>query len=472
MTRRMSESSLIAWMLVLVGALAASAARADVIRMSDGRVFEGSVVSQDDEWVSIDTVIDGTRATISLAKSAVKDVDVKSLPAGFFESPPAEPRVSDPKKFKPGTTLYLEVPVVGPIGKTLHADAIGAILTYASRNKIGHIVFTIDSTGGDFDEAVAIYRTLKSRKGATKLHAIISRCAGAALVVPVWCDTLRLLPGGTLGGTGAGARLGDDVDDVMAAQIAVKVVADTKRVGVAAEICRALFDPACAFVVWKNAEGAAEVGPEAPAGVPADKVLLKVREGELLQVTRDQAVAFGMPAFSGGAAELGAALKLSGWTAESDYGQKTIARIAVDKAKKSESAEAAKLAKVKKNVVAREETKEFVQRNLDQAKAWSPTKGEYATIQNYWASGWGWGEGYTSNQLTKESQKQWRTRTDACMYYLKQAGKGLLTLKRLDKEAADLGLEPTFKGGEIDATLKDLEVWINALGAHRNKTEK
>jgi hypothetical protein len=107
---------------------------------------------------------------------------------------------------------------------------------------------------------------------------------------------------------------------------------------------------------------------------------------------------------------------------------------------------------------------------MKQAAQWDPTKGDYETYAAYW--GWAWGSAYSTETTvwTRESQQKWRTRTDATMYYLKNAAKGLVAMKKLDAEAEKLDLEPTFPKGEIDAMLRDLQVKLTALERHKDKT--
>ncbi len=124
---------------------------------------------------------------------------------------------------------------------------------------------------------------------------------------------------------------------------------------------------------------------------------------------------------------------------------------------------------MEKNLSRRESSERYIEHNMKEAAGWDPTKASYETYSHRWHWGWGWTQTRESKQLTDESQKKWRTRTDACMYYLSRVAKGLNTVKRLDAEAVKLGLEPTYKPGEIDLLLKDIKVRFASLRAHRNK---
>ena len=55
------------------------------------------------------------------------------------------------------------------------------------------------------------------------------------------------------------------------------------------------------------------------------------------------------------------------------------------------------------------------------------------------------------------------------MYYLKEAGKGLHAMKRLDADAQKVGLDPLYRPGEIDTMLKSLDVRYTDLSLNREK---
>jgi hypothetical protein len=451
----------------------AGVARADVVELKDGRRFEGKIVFQDSERVRLDAKVGGIRTTVGFKQAEVNNIEEKEIPADFFEPAPAK-RVSDPKKFSADQTLYLEVPVIGALGKQVFASGISQVLSYAKRNAIGHVVFVLDSTGGSVEEARAIYKSLRDYKDALKYHGIIRNCGGEALVLAVFLSTLHLVPGGKLGGPMSAASEASGKEDaeeqnIVWSQMAYKAVSDSGRSGRAAELLRALIDPSEQFYAWRDEAGSVMTGVEKPKDVPAEKLIVEVGDKEVLEVTYDQAVALGMPPFKGGAKDLGEVLKLTGWTPESDYGIKTMARVAAEKQKKAKAKESAFEEKVKNNVMRREATDRYIADNLKEAAQWDPTKGSYEQYTQHWNWGWGWSEEWKSNQWTEESQKKWRTRTDACMHFLQLAAKGLTTMKRLDAEAAKLGLDSTFKPGEIDSMIKDIQVKFGVLGAYREK---
>jgi hypothetical protein len=449
----------------------------DVVELNDGRRFEGKILSEDGGRVRIDARIGGVRATLGFDNSEVKNAEKKALPPGFFDPPAAAARVSDPTRFRPDQAVYLEVPIIGIFGKDVVADGVRSVLIYAKTHRIPHLVFFIDSAGGDIDEAAEIYRHLLEYKKYFKYHALIRRCQGDALAVAVWSDTLRLIPGAVIGGgldsvappdrKGKAAETDDGGDaGILWAQIAYKVVRETGRSGRQAEIVQALLDPTQSFAAWRDQEGLVHTGVEVPAGV---QPIVVSGGGRSLEVNYDQAVAMGMPAFKGNAAELGDALKFDGWTPESDYGLKVMREAATERRRLADQAQASYEAKAKKNIARREETDRFIGDSIKEAQKWDPTKGSYETYSQHWNWGWGWSGG-SAVEWTEESQKKWRTRSDATLFYLQQAAKGLRSMKKLEAEAAKLKLDLMFKPGELDGMLRDLEVRFAALQANRTKT--
>ncbi len=472
------SQSFFACALLLTFALAASA---DVIKMSDGRQFEGTVVATSNDSISIDTVVSTVRVTLKLNRAEIASHDKKPVRAGFYDPAPADARISDPTKFADPGSVYLEVPIKGEFGKDVYAAGVRQIIAYARAHRIGHLVFVVESNGGDLDEAREIYDLIRGQFGKIRMHAIVANCMGDAMAVPAACDTINLLPGSSVGGLGRrlaeiSDKLAKEDEMVLRRQLANELEATAKLRGRNGKVIRAMVDPTESLAAWKTAEGEVKMDTELPADVPKDKVIFNNNDKSLLVLTYDQAIALGLPAFKGGAADLGKQLDISQWSAESDYGITTMKKIAAEKTKAAEAAQSMFDGKVKNNVTRRESADRAIQENMKQASDWAPTKESYATYKYYgsrWNWGWGYGgggEGIDSNRLTNESRKKWRDRTDACMYFLLEARSAMKTMQRLDKEAVTLGLPATYKPEDLDYMLKDLEVKVVYLNNHRNRT--
>jgi hypothetical protein len=471
------KPSRLAWLVC--GLLAAASARGDVIEMSDGRRFEGKVVGETQDEVTIDTKVGSIRVTIGLDPMKIKDMQKKPLPAGFFDPPPAEQPDAEPRSYKKGQAVYLEVPVIGQIGKDVRAEGIRRALSYARANGIAHVVFYIDSAGGDTDEASQLYRNIRSGREGLQLHGIIKKCQGAALAAGVWCNTVHFLPGSVLGGEviapgskakdARGAEGAGDDEEIFYSQLAYRVVTDTGKTGRGAAVVRALLDPAESLCAFKDEKGAVQLDQKPPAGVPKDRIIFATESGKVLQLGRDQAVALGLPALDGGATDLGGVLGISGWTSAGRYGADVMQRTALELEQKAKAAQTAFEQKVEKNVTRRQDTERYIEHNMKESAQWDPTKGKYETYASHYSWGWGAAAPTNSNRWTEDSRSRWATRSDACIAYLMNAGRGLEKMRALDAEAAKLGLDPTYKKGEIDLWQADLKQKISVLQAYRNR---
>jgi len=459
--------------LLSLGLVFSGLARADVVLMSDGRRIEGKILKQDDRKVKIDALIGQIRVILSLDRSDVESIEEKAPPARFRETPPAS------KRSRRAKVEYLEVPVIGELGEHVFATAVRRILAHAKSKRVGHVVFYLDSAGGDLDEAAMIYQALKKYSNSLTYHAIIRKCLGDAIAIPVWCKTVHVMPGATLGGLdrklseiSTSERFQAEDEEVIRSQMAHEVVADTGRHPPASDVVRALLDPTVTLAAWRDDEENLRVDALVPSGLPKDRLIVHSDEKSVLQLSYAQMVALGMQSFEGTAKDLGKALGIKHWELGSDYGQRTMQKIAAERQKKARSKQRAYESKVKKNLARREKTERYIQHNMQQAAKWDPTKAEYATYAHRW--GWGYGSWVTTDsvELTKESKKKWRNRTDACMHYLNRAAKGLGSMKRYDKEAEKLGLEPSYEAGEIDKMIADIKVRFVNLGEHRNKKTK
>jgi len=461
-------------MSYLVGAIAAALiggtiALADVVTLKDGRRYEGRVLEKSGASVRVDTMAAGMRVELTLPAGDIERIDEAPLPAGFFERPAPAARVSDPTLTKDARGLYLEVPVIGAFGKEVTADGIEAVLSYAKRHGVRNIVFTIDSDGGDMDEGREVYRLLREYKNSLRYHAIVKRAKGEALAVLLWCRPVLVLPGGSISGLVPKAASPEDANEeaILRSRMAERAVSDTGAQGNIAALVRALIDPGARLAAWKDEKGALTVDEEAPAGTPKERVVFQVAKGEALSLSREQCIALGMKDWKGSAADVGAVVKAPTWTAESDFGVKALARAAAEHAKRSQAKQSAHDAKVKKATGRRAEVDQHIQDAIKEAAMWDPSKESYTTYMERY--NWGWTWDFASNKWTAESQRKWRTRTDACMYYLKEAGRGLHAMKKLDPEAQKLGLDPLYGPGEIDTMLKALDVRYSDLAANREK---
>jgi hypothetical protein len=452
----------------------ASIAEGDVLICHDGRTFEGEIFAETPEVVAIDTVVATIRTTLKIPRDQVKAFEKKPVPDGFFDPPP---RPSE-RGAVPTEGLYLEVPIVGRFGTDVYAEALREILLHAHRQRIGHLVFVIDSRGHhDVDEAREVARTLHDCRGGVTYHALVRTCVGDALAVGLLADTIHVAPGGTIGGspdrvTGEGQSHDADEEAIVRRQMAHEAARVMQERGKPGVVIRKMIDPAEPLAVWMDEDGSAAAGEEPPQGLPKDRLIFQSGADETLVLGAEQLGKLGLPTFEGGAAGLGKALGMEGWRLQSEYGSKRMAYVAARRKRFADVKAARFEATVKRNLTRREAADLVLQRSVEGAAKWDPTKASYETYGHRWR--WGWGgrryyDGRTEGtRLTQESRKKWQTRTDMSLAYLRRAIGAAVALERLDAEAVELGLEPTYNPGELNQIKADLAVKFAALQRRRD----
>jgi hypothetical protein len=258
-------------------------------------------------------------------------------------------------------------------------------------------------------------------------------------------------------------------DQVLAAEIAHEVSMDARRRGRDVPIIRAMIDPAETLVVWRDKRGEIAAGIEPPEGTPEDSILIRCEPGELLVLDHEDAIRLGIPRFDGTPADLGKELGLPGWTSVGSQGIEMMKRGAQEERAQRVKAEARREVDVERNISRRESTARHIERNLKESARWNPTDASYATYSAMWGWAWGWPGAWQTNVWTPESRARWQNRTDACLYYLDRARRGVTTMIQLEGEAGDLGLEPTFASGDLQQMLRDIDLKTQMLLRGRSR---
>ena len=456
--------------VVVVGVVGhAAVAGADVVEMTDGRRFEGEIVRQDETSVSIDTRVTATiRTTLRLDRSEIESIERKPLPEGFFDPPPAPPRLSDPQKDSPQDTLYLEVPIVGEFGRDVFADGVSKALRYAKRYRILHVVFVIDSEGGDLEDIEATYTLLRNNRRVLTYHAVVRNCTGGALAIPVWCDSMHLLPGARLGGSerplSASSRMSDE-DQILRAQIARGVVRETGLEGTVGDVVRAMIDPAVVLAAWRDEGGEIQVASAPPAGLPAERLVFRVGGGQVLVLSDRQAVELGAESFAGDIESLGAVLGFSHWKEESDYGRRAMEEAAAQKKRDAAQVQAKYAEAVEENIRKRGIAERYLEESVQRAAEWNPNDASY----DYYVRRRGWGWRGSKIRMTYDSRVRWQQLSDTAIGYLREAARAVTTIERLDRQAIELDLEPTFRPDELVWIKEDIQTKYNYFAANQDR---
>lgn len=446
--------------------------RADVLTLNDGRQFQGRKRSETPDIIQFDTVISGIQATLSFKPDEVKSLDTKSLPEGFFEG--ADPAAAGADQPATEETLFLEIPIVGRLKEQVFVQAVQSTLAYAKREGVRHIVFTVDSNGGPLDEAILLYRKLREYEGDLTYHSIIKNCTGEALVVPFLSESLHLMPGCTIGGANQSlenvpARWAKQAEEVVREQIAENLETAARQRGRKGQIIKAMFDPQIILAAWQDSSGEVVSGSTPPTDLPAERLIFQDGPDSVLVLSFDQARKLGVPEIKGGVNELGSLLGLPGWREQSDRGRSDMNKAIAFNRRKAANAQAKFEDSIARNVRLRQTTVEAIQYNLKQAANYNPTTASYKTLSGYFNAGWDPYATFDTKIWTPESQQRWRDRTEACGFYLERAIKGIQSMISLDKEAATLGLSPTYRSDELLQMLDDASTKLTMLNRNRNR---
>lgn len=419
---------------------------ADTVSMKDGRQFEGNIVRETDADVNIDTVVAGLRATLKLSKSDVDKIQRKPVDDSFFKNRTSPPPPKLSRKFPDGAELYLEVPIVGRIGEQVVPSGLSRCLSYASGNGIRHVVFVVDSQGGDVDATAQMAKTLRQYEKTLSYHSIVRDGVGLSMLFPIYSSTVHLKPGATLGGVAIifdPKKLKDTTEGIMKSQIARNASAIAERHGLPSQLIPPMIDPATMLMAWRDPSGAIRVGAKAPAGTPAQNIIFDSRQkSELLILSHDDAVAAGFgAAFDGASKDLGQALKLSNWTSVGDYGYETM-RKACEEAYKARNLAAAKFEKRVASVTERrEQVAAYIDRNIEDARRWNPIGAVDTSGGN--------GDHNSKVISTGGQTNAFTDRADMALGALKRALQGVNEMEQLESQAVKLGLEPMYKPGEL-----------------------
>ena len=455
---------------------------ADTVVMKDGRSFEGSIISEDDSVVVIDTMVSGIRASsLRLNMADVEAIEKAPVQAGFFAAEPAPPlRKTGAVTAHHSDGLYLMVPIQGALGTDVVGDGVARSISYAKRYRVPHLVFVVDSPGGDLDEVLMITRSMRRAGDQVSFHAVIRRCQGAALAIPLLCDTLHVEPGAVIGDTeqelGAGSKqYGDEDDQVVRTELARRAFEYAVNQGSPGVIVRAMIDPLEPLSAWNKPDGRLGLAMDLPTDVPEESVIFTTEAGEMLVLDYEKIVALGVPSLEGGVDGLGAALEIDGWQAESDFGKSSMEESARLHRTKQATEDSRFKKQIKANILKRETIQSSIENNIKQAMKWDPTEGDYSTYSKRYR-GWGNRRGGTNDDyyapgttFTRDSRDEWQRRSDLTMGYLHKAAKACQSMKRLDDEARKLGLEPTYNGGELDMMIRDMDVKYNFVQEQRNR---
>lgn len=474
------------FMLFLISVLACTnAVVSDVVKMSDGREFEGKILEQTERLIRIDAVVATIRVTLKLPIDEVASVERAPLPDDFFKRFDT-PKVRQEAPAVPGKehgSKYLEVPISGTIGKDVLPEGLDKALNYADTHGIKHIVFTIDSKGGDMDTCQAIFDVLARYHKRLSYHVVIRHALGHAVGFTVWSRSIHITSTATWGGmathvTSSSEDQPSEGEQVMSEHLVARNAAAAAERGIPPLVMRAMMLPEETLIAWKDKQDKILIGSTAPQDLSPEAIVLRDSDKTSLVLTSKQAVTLGLArTFEGTVAQLGKELGRDDWHSAGNMGATAMkvaaenrrAKLRVKDAKKRQFEEA-----VTQVVERQQYTEQYISRAWKEFERLDPRKGKYSTIDIYVGSSSGGYRYYTDTRVsafTNDARHEWRNRTDQAIAAVLSLNRGVRTLRQLDEKAEKLGIEQSGKDRQgIDILHKRAATAFERLRRERNKS--
>ena len=323
-------------LIVILITLLCSFAHADIVTLKDGTVIEGVIVKENGAQVVIEITVANIKTTKTFPRYKVKSIEHKPIETNAADKDQGDDSQTDtetpakidttrtprrstnrasrkrsPRANANSKTRYIVIPVHGTIGVETNADGLEKALLLASKKKIKHIVFEIDSPGGYVYDAVDTLKVLKKYDDAFVFHAFVEGGAiSASSVYVAAADDIWVRPDARVGGavayskdnTSGATEVDAKFNSIWAAEIAAR--AESK--GYPGEIFRAM--AVLEAEVWMDSEG--HVTSSKPAGgaqqIDSKSTILTIRAKQMVQAHMAKE-------FAGDIKELGSVLDLDGW---------------------------------------------------------------------------------------------------------------------------------------------------------------
>ena len=194
--------------LALVLLMAAPAIAQDRLVLNDGRVLEGQVIEQTENYVQMR--VSGQTLTFwmgqvrEVVRDAQRDTDRDrdgDRRGSGNDARPGQPRPAtgaqpESRENKPGVIV---LPLTGTVGMEFRAKEILRVAEEADRLKPDAIVLLIESGGGLMVEMYAIHNALMEIKQRHRVVAWVRQAISAAAATAFHCDEIYFMTAGNLG---------------------------------------------------------------------------------------------------------------------------------------------------------------------------------------------------------------------------------------------------------------------------------
>ncbi len=254
---RLSRIVLVAAAFLSMSFWLAGSAVADIVYLSDGTWIRGTILKETKD----DLEIDGKTNTGITIKATIQKSRVSSILR--TDTPAAEPAkdgapaAGEPKTDKPASKDgdktdekavskagdFLVIPLTGTFGEDIVPMGVKPSLEWAVKNKVKHIVFTIDSDGGQVWAAEAIRDMMVKHENDLTYHMVIKKAMSASIWVVFTSHRIAALPASTLGAAVAFSRntTGEaEVDEKLNSALAARLASAAEARGHSGHLVRAM----------------------------------------------------------------------------------------------------------------------------------------------------------------------------------------------------------------------------------------
>ncbi len=260
--------------------------------------------------------------------AAEKSADQTRLPVDRDGNPIPTVKISDGgwNAAAKDKSLYLVIPIRGEIGKEVLGPGVDRAIAYAIETRsIKHIVFDIDSPGGQIAVAKEIVTSITRAKSLFSFHAHIRRAHSSAIWIAFACDRIWTERTASIGGAlpfiiDATGNIA--VDEKLISIFAAEVAATAGSAGYPESIARAMVQPKAMVYATPNKTGGWTFANSKPQGDGAEVI---DDTDQLLTMTAASLVKYGISRpLQTGPAGIGSELKLENWKMANEYGIKSM----------------------------------------------------------------------------------------------------------------------------------------------------
>ena len=199
--------------------------------LNDGHMYSGTILTETDEIIEIDTKIGNIPTRMKIERGRIL-----SIVRDHRQWTPEDEAGEDPaaQSVEDAGVLVMEIPLVGEFGTDILPISFRASLDYARRYKVEHIVLRLKSPGGQVWAARQIMQDIEAHRGEFRFHALVESAISASIWPTFACETIHMVPRGTMGGAVAfrvGSRGNVEVDAKMNSIYAAEIVSIAEALG-------------------------------------------------------------------------------------------------------------------------------------------------------------------------------------------------------------------------------------------------